>query len=355
MFKCDRDGLLHSDFNGVWYRFFKCDRDRPFDSDFDWIRDWPLNFIRDGLLYWHRIWLRDSYRIRSINGDLYRDSYRLLYRVRNWFWYSYWYFLHNCHWVWFWYWHRVGTVNGYVDGIRNRFSYRVRNGFFYWHWIWFRHVDCEGTVNGYLDFDRIRSVNWDSHWDFDMNRVWLRDWHLDVDWIRLWDWHSLLDKHWIRLGNMNWVGLRYWNSDFVRDRNVFLYRNNYRIWPVHRDLDRDWHILNDRVRHGFVNRHRNRDGPINWDTYRIRDGFLDSHMYDFLYWDLNRVWLRHGDGDLFGVCVRLQQKAVCVAVIRRQGHQSVTEAASSQGTKFSKSTQPVAVTQVKESPFVLGR
>jgi len=355
VFNCDREGLLHSEFNGIWYRFFNCNRDGLLHSDFDRIRDWSLNFIRNRLLYCHRIWPRDSYRIRSINRDLYRDSYRPLYRVRNWFWYGYWDFLHDGHWVRSWYCHRVGTVNRYVDGIRHRLRYRVRNGFFYWHWIWFGHLDCVGTVNGYLDFDRIRSVNWDSHWDFDMNRVWLRDWDLDVDWIRLWDLYSLLDKHWIRLGNMNWIGLRYRNFDFMRDRDVFLYRNNYRIWSVYRDLDREWHVLNDRVRHGFVNRHSKRDWPVNWDTYRIRDGFLDSHVHDFLYWDLNRIWLRHWNGDLFGVCIGLQQQAVSVAIIRRHRHQSVTEAASSQGTKFSKSTQPVAVTQVKESPLLLGR
>ena len=354
VFNCHRDGLLDSDFNGVWYWFFNCDRDGLLDSDFDWVRDRLLNFVRDWPLYCYRIRLRDSYRIRPINRDLYRDSERPLYRVRNWFWYGYWDFLENCHWVWFWYWHRVGTVNRYVDGIRHRLSYRVRNGFFYWHWVWFGHVNREGTVNGYLDFDRIRSVNWNSHWDFDMNRVRLRDWDLDVDWIRLWDWHSLLDKYWIRLGNVNWVGLRYRNFDFVRHRDVFLYRNNYRIWSVYRDLDRDWHILNDRVRHGFLNRHRNSDRPVNWDTDRIRDGFLDSHRYDLLYWDLNRIGLRHWYGDLFGVCVRLQQQAVSVAIKRRRRHQSVTEAASSQGTKFSKSTQPVAVTQVKEPPLFLG-
>jgi hypothetical protein len=355
VFNCYRVGLLHSDFNGVWYRFFNCHRDGPLHSDFDWVRDWPLNFVRDWLLYCHRVWLWDSYWIRSINRDLNRNGKRPLYRVRNWFWYGYWDFLENCHWVWFWYWHRVGTVNRYVDGIRHRLSYRVRNGFFYWHWVWFGHVHCEGTVNGYLDFDRIRSVNWDSDWDFDVNRVWLGDWDLDVDWIRLRDWNSLLDKHWIRLGNMNWVGLGYRNSDFVRNRNVFLYRHNYRIWSVYRDLNRDWHILNDRVRHGFFNRHRNSDGPVNWDTDGIRDGLLDSDRYDFLYWDLNRIGLRHWDGDLFGVCVRLQQQAMSVAIKRRRRHQSVTEAASCQGTKFSKSIQPVAVTQVKESPLFLGR
>lgn len=154
---------------------------------------------------------------------------------------------------------------------------------------------------------------------------------------------------------MNWVRLRDRDFDFVRDRDVFLYRNNYRIWSVYRDLDRDWHILIDRVRYGFVNRHRDRDGPVNWDIYRIRDRFLYSHGYDFLDWDFNRIWLRHWDGDLFGVGERLQQQAVPVAITRRQRHQSVTEAASSQGAKFSKSIQPVAVTQVKQSPLVLDR
>jgi hypothetical protein len=176
-----------------------------------------------------------------------------------------------------------------------------------------------------------------------------------VDWIRLWDWHSLLDKHWVRLGYVNWVRLGNRNFDFVWDWDVLLHRDNYRIWSVYRDLDREWHVLIDRVRYGFVNRHRDRDGPVNWDIHRIRDRFLDRHMYEFLDWDFNRVWVRHWDGDLFGVGDGLQQQAVTVTIIRRQRRQAVTEAACSQGSKFSKSSQPVAVTQVKESSLVLDR
>jgi hypothetical protein len=337
----------------IWYWFLNCVRDGLLNRDFDRIWDWFFNFVRDRLSYWHWVWLRDSYRIRSINGYLHWDRHGFLHRVRHWFrnWYGN--LFDNCHWVRLGYRHRIGTVNRYVHWIRDWLSYRVRDRLFYWHWVWLGNVNCVWTINRYLHFNRIRPVNWDSDWDFDVNRVGLRYWDLHVDWIWLWDWHCLLDNNWIRLGYMHWVGLWYRNFDFLGDWDWFLYRDNHRIWSIYRDLNWNWDILNDRVWYGFINRDRYRHRPVNWDIYRIRHWLLNRDRYHFLYWNFNWVWLRYCVSDLLGVYVRFHEEAMSITVTSNSWQQSVTEAASSQGSKLSKSADTIAVTQVKQPSLIL--
>jgi hypothetical protein len=72
---------------------------------------------------------------------------------------------------------------------------------------------------------------------------------------------------------------------------------------IHRDLNWDWDILNDRVRYGFIDRYSHRDRPVNWDTDRVRYRFLNRNGHELLHWDLDGVC------DLLGVCQRLQKQA----------------------------------------------
>lgn len=363
-FNCDRDRSLNGDFDRIWDWFLNRDRDRPIKSDFDRVRNWSLNrdrdrslnrdtdgvwdwsldFIRDWLLYCYWVWLWDCYGVGSVNWHLHWDCEGSLYRIRNWFRNCHRDFLENSHRIWFRYRDRIGTVHRDINGVRDGLSYRIRDRFLYRHWVRSGYVDRVGAVNWDLYFNRVGAVNRDSEWNLDVNRVRLRYWDLHVNWIRLWDLYGLLDNNWIWFANNNWVWLRDGDSHFLWDCDGFLYRDNNRIWSIDRDLNWKWHVLNDRVRDGFLDGDSHRDGSVYWDTDRIRHRLLD--------WDLDRV------GDLLRVCDWLQEQAhtsLPVAVRRTDWQQTVTETSGRQGPKLAEPTHTIAVPQVKQPTLVLGR
>jgi hypothetical protein len=115
-------------------------------------------------------------------------------------------------------------------------------------------------------------------------------------------------------------------------RNGFLYTDKHRIWSIHRDLDWNWDILDDRVRYGFFNWDVHRYRSINWNIYRIRHWFLNRDVYQLLHWNFNRIWLWYWDvyhllhwnfnriwlwywvSDLLGLYVGFDEKTVSITV-----------------------------------------
>lgn len=259
-FDCDRNVFVHmnwiwtvdGDLNGIWDRTINGVRNVFFDS----VRLWHGNLYRigDGSFDMHRIWSVDGHFNFVRNG--------LLDNIWNWFF--------HWHRIRLWHMNGIGSIDRYVDGVRNLL--------FDWVRLWYGNGHFDGVRNVFGHFVRL------GHGHFDLIR------NMFGNFVGLG--HEHFDGIWSIDGHMNGIG------DFLFDRvRLGHVDGNFNVF-----FDRVRNVLNDFVRL----RYANLNGIWNMFFDRVRN------MFFHWIWNWDALKQRYG---LVHVCVSAQVDTMSVAMM----------------------------------------